>query len=223
MDAIQLVKKDHKTVEALFKQFERAEKAEKHSELKRIVRELIKELSVHAAIEEQILYPAMREGDEDAEDDVLEALEEHHLVKLTLLELDKMSPKDERYCAKVTVLMENVRHHVEEEEEELLPKLRELLEPKKLKELGELMEKAKRTAPTRPHPAAPDEPPGNLFAGAISALYDRGRDVVRDAADTAAKKVKSARKSAVRRKPKADAPSEEASDESVEADEEQPV
>ena len=183
MDAIQLVKQDHRAVEQLFKQFEKAEQAEKTAEMKRVVQKVVKELSVHAAMEEQILYPALRRAEESLEHDVLEALEEHHLVKLTLLELDKMSPEDERYCAKMAVLIENVRHHVEEEEEELLPQLRKAFQPKALKELGTLMEKAKRAAPTRPHPASPDTPPGNLIVGTLSSILDRGRDALRDAAD----------------------------------------
>jgi hemerythrin superfamily protein len=181
LDAIQLVKKDHRAVEQLFKKFERAAKAEKDAEMKRCVREIVKELSIHAAIEEQILYPALRRAQPKGEDDVLEALEEHHLVKLTLAELDKMSPKDERYEAKVTVLMENVRHHVEEEEHDLLPRLQKALDAKTRKELGDLIMKAKKAAPTRPHPGAPDTPPGNIFSGAVAALYDRSRDMIRAA------------------------------------------
>ena len=183
MDAIQLVKQDHRAVEQLFKQFEKAEEADRSAELKRIVQRAVKELSVHAAIEEQVLYPALRRAKKGAEDDVLEALEEHHLVKLTLLELDKMSPQDDRFCAKMTVLMENVRHHVKEEEKELLPLLRAAFEPKDLKELGALMEQAKKVAPTRPHPASPDTPPGNFVAGALASILDRGRDALRAAAD----------------------------------------
>ena len=183
MDAIQLVKQDHRAVEQLFKQFERAEEADRSAEMKRVVQRAVKELSVHAAIEEQVLYPALRRAREGAEDDVLEALEEHHLVKLTLVELDKMSPEDERFCAKMTVLMENVRHHVKEEEKELLPQLREAFQPKDLKELGALMAQAKKVAPTRPHPSSPDTPPGNFVAGALASILDRGRDALRAAAD----------------------------------------
>lgn len=181
MDAIQLVKQDHRTVEQLFKQFERAEKAERTAEMKRVVQKLVRELSIHAAIEEQILYPALRRADAALEDEVLEALEEHHLVKLTLLELDDMSPQDERFCAKVAVLIENVRHHVAEEEHELLPRLQKAFPPRDRKELGTLLEQAKRAAPTHPHPGAPDTPPGNLLADALSAVLDRGRDALREA------------------------------------------
>ena len=183
MDAIQLVKQDHRAVEQLFKQFERAEKAEKKADMRRAVEKVVKELSIHAAIEEQILYPALRRADESIEDEVLEALEEHHLVKLTLLELDKMSPEDERYRAKMTVLIESVRHHVEEEESDLLPRLSKAFPPRDRKEMGALLEEAKKAAPTHPHPGAPDTPPGNLIAGGLSALLDRGRDALREATD----------------------------------------
>jgi hemerythrin superfamily protein len=183
VDAIQIVKRDHRTVEQLFKQFERAEKGGKTAEMRRVVQKVVRELSVHAAVEEQVLYPALRRADAAIEDEVLEALEEHHLVKLTLLELDKMSPEEERYGAKMSVLIESVRHHVEEEEQDLLPRLRQAFAPRDLQELGTLLEEAKKGAPTHPHPGAPDTPPGNLLAGALSALLDKGRDALRAAAD----------------------------------------
>jgi hypothetical protein len=93
-----------------------------------------------------------------------------------LSELDGMSPEHERYDAKVTVLMENVRHHVEEEEKDLFPQVNKLLGKARLDDLGDAMNKAKKTVPTRPHPRSPDEPPGNLVAGAGAALLDKARD-----------------------------------------------
>jgi hypothetical protein len=100
------------------------------------------------------------------------------VVKWTLSELEKMSPADERFDAKLTVLMESVRHHVEEEQDELFPKARRLLGAKLLAELGSRMEKAKKLAPTRPHPRAPDQPPGNMVAGTMASIVDRGRDLI---------------------------------------------
>jgi hypothetical protein len=91
-----------------------------------------------------------------------------------------MTPKDERYDAKVTVLIELVRHHVEEEESDLFPEVRRALGRKRLAEIGEAMEKAKKAAPTRPHPRQPDEPPGNVIAGAVAGVVDKARDVLRD-------------------------------------------
>lgn len=166
MDAITLLKNDHKTVERLFKRFEKATKSGGESR-EAIVAEIITELSVHAAIEEQVFYPAVRAEVDEAEDVVLEGLEEHHIVKWTLSELEGMRESDERFTAKVTVLIESVRHHVEEEEGEMFPEVRETLGRKRLGEIGAKMEAAKLTAPTRPQPHQPDEPPGNLPAGGL--------------------------------------------------------
>jgi len=178
VDGITLLKNDHRTVEALFKKFERAgDRAYKTK--RKLADQIISELSVHAAIEEQVFYPATREYVDSAEEDVLEALEEHHIVKWTLSELDGMDPKDERFEAKVTVLMESVRHHVKEEEEDMFPKVRKAMSRSALADLGERMDQAKRAAPTRPHPRAPDEPPGNIITGTVAAALDAGRDLVR--------------------------------------------
>ncbi|MEP7055927.1 MAG: hemerythrin domain-containing protein [Actinomycetota bacterium] len=168
MDAITLLKNDHKTVARLFKRFEKATKSGGESR-EAIVAEIIHELSIHAAIEEQVFYPSVRAEVEDAEDTVLEGLEEHHIVKWTLSELEGMSESDERFTAKVTVLIESVRHHVEEEETEMFPEVREALDRKRLAEIGAKLERAKQTAPTRPEPLKPDEPPGNLPSAAAPA------------------------------------------------------
>ena len=170
-DAIVLLKNDHKTVEKLFKQFEKlGDNA--HKTKREVVDKIIEELSIHAAIEEQHFYPTIREKAPDVGDDVLEGLEEHHVVKWTLSELKDMSPQAERFDAKVTVLIEMVRHHVEEEEADMFPKVREAMGRKDLQVLGETMEKAKAISPKQPHPKAPDTPPGNLIAGPTAAATD---------------------------------------------------
>jgi hypothetical protein len=183
MDAIQLIKKDHREVEKLFQSFERARRAGDGARQAAVVRQIIRDLSVHAVVEEEFLYPALREA--GVGDDVLEALEEHHVMKVALAELEGMGGGD-RFAAKVQVLAENVREHIREEERELLPKLRQALQPSQLRELGDSLAKAKRTAPTRPHPTAPDTPPANFVVGAFAALYDRSRDALRGAALVAA-------------------------------------
>ncbi|HEX2272246.1 MAG TPA: hemerythrin domain-containing protein [Acidimicrobiales bacterium] len=181
MDAIAMLRADHREVERLFKQFEKAG-PNAHATRRQIVDKIIQELSVHAAIEEQVFYPAVREAVPDSEDVVLESLEEHHVVKWTLAELEDLDPEHERFVPKTTVLIESVRHHVEEEEDELFPKVREVLKRKRLEEVGEAMAKAKEVAPTRPHPKAPDTPPGNLVAGAGAAVVDKAKDAVKKAA-----------------------------------------
>ena len=180
MNAITLLKNDHKTVEDLFKRFEKAgPRAVKTKQ--DIVERIVRELSIHAAIEEMVLYPAIREAAENGDVDkmVLESLEEHHLVKWVLWELERMSPDDERFDAKVTVLIENVRHHVAEEEKDLFPQVNKVYGRAQLADLGEAMANLKKTAPTHPHPRSPDEPPGNLVAGPGAALVDRALDAGR--------------------------------------------
>jgi hemerythrin superfamily protein len=177
MDALTLLKADHKSVEALFKRFEKLGNSSQNGNKKKLVQQIVKELSIHAAIEEQIFYPAIRKLIRSTEDAMLEALEEHHLVKWSLSELDGMSPTAERYDAKVAVLMHVVRQHVHEEEMELFPKVRKSLEKRQLDALGAALAAAKKTAPTHPHPRAPDTPPANLALGAGARIVDRVRDV----------------------------------------------
>ncbi len=180
MNAITLLKDDHKTVEGLFKRFEklgpRAVKTKQD-----VVERIVRELSIHAAIEEMVFYPAIREAVEKGGVDemVLESLEEHHVVKWLLWELERTNPADERFDPKVRVLMESVRHHVEEEEKELFPSVNKMFDRAQLNELGDAMTRLKKTAPTHPHPKAPDEPPGNLIAGAGAALVDKALDAGR--------------------------------------------
>jgi hemerythrin superfamily protein len=143
-DAVALIKADHRKVEELFKEFEEAgDRA--HKTKQRLVSQIIKELEVHATIEEETYYPAVAaKAKKDGKELVAEAVEEHHLVKVLLGELAGMSAEDDAFDAKVTVLMENVRHHVEEEESEMLPQSQQLLGSEELARLGEEMAARKR-------------------------------------------------------------------------------
>jgi hemerythrin superfamily protein len=172
MDAITLLKADHRTVEQLFKRFEQAG-GRAHVQKREIVDRLIEELSSHTAIEEQVFYPAARAAVPDTETIVLEGLEEHHIVKWLLSELSAMDPGHERFDAKVTVLMENVRHHIEEEEHDLFPLVRAQLGRNALADLGASLEHAKKTAPTQPHPRMPDAGPAGVVGGTITGVLDR--------------------------------------------------
>ncbi len=181
-DAIAILKADHRRVTELFDKFEdlgdRAHKSREST-----VDKIIVELSVHAGIEEEVLYPALRERFSATDDgQVLEALEEHHVVKLLLDELQAMSSTSERYGAKVTVLREIVDHHVDEEEDELFKKVRQKFTRSELVQLGDDLTAARRSAPTRPHPAAPDTPPGNVVANVIAAPFDAATGLSKRAA-----------------------------------------
>jgi hemerythrin superfamily protein len=143
-DAIVLLKNDHKEIRRLFKAFENA--GEDATKTKGdLVGKIIEILTVHTYIENEVMYPRVRELL-----DVLESYEEHHVADVLVMELVGMAPDAERFDAKTTVLIENVRHHIEEEEEEWFPKVREGLGRKTLQEIGAEMEKARKKAPRSP-------------------------------------------------------------------------
>lgn len=121
-EATEMLREDHQKVKALFEEFEQAEDDD---EKLRIVRTALTELEIHATVEEDIFYPAVRAHIEN--DSLMdEALEEHHVAKLLIRELQDMEPGDERFDAKFKVLAESVKHHIEEEEAEILPKAEEM-------------------------------------------------------------------------------------------------
>ena len=142
MNAFELLKQDHKKVSGIFEKLEpTTERAEKTRE--ELFTQLKQELDVHAAIEEQIFYPAIKDADATHEI-TLEAFEEHAVIKQLLSELEA-DPKDtEEWKAKLTVLKENVEHHVEEEETEMFPKARKVLSEEQVEQLGTRMEAAKQ-------------------------------------------------------------------------------
>jgi len=119
VDAVKLLKDDHKKVKDLFRQFEKARSADRK---KAIAEEAMHELEVHAEIEEEIFYPAAKaKADKEGKELVAEAVEEHHVVKTLISELKAIPEVNEQFEAKFSVLIENVEHHIEEEEKEMLP------------------------------------------------------------------------------------------------------
>jgi hemerythrin superfamily protein len=154
-DAIVLLKDDHKQVRSLFRKFEQAgDDAE--ATKGRLVDEILEALTVHTYIENEGMYPAVRELVPDLEDDILESLEEHHVADVLCTELAVMTPDQEHFDAKVTVLIENVEHHIEEEEGEWFPQVREALGRNQLQEIGNRLLELREKAPRRP------EQPGAL-------------------------------------------------------------
>jgi len=176
-DAIALLKEDHRDVEKLFHSYERAGDGADRQK-RQLADAMVRSLSQHAAVEEQIVYPWAREFIEDADDTVLEAIEEHRVVKWLLTEITALTPSDERFDAKVTVLIETVRHHVKEEESEFFPDLRTVATRSELLELGDEIRAAKPHAPTVPDL---DGPVGAVVAtvgSAVGHARDVGKDVV---------------------------------------------
>ena len=148
-DAIVLLKDEHKLIRRAFRDFEKAgENA--HAAKGKAVTRIIELLTVHTYIENEVMYPRVRELLPELDDDVLESYEEHHVADVLVMELSMMKPDDERFTAKTTVLIENVEHHIEEEEDEWFPKVRSGLGRKQLQELGADMIKARKKAPKKP-------------------------------------------------------------------------
>ncbi len=142
MDAFELLKEDHKKVSGIFEKLEpTTERGVKTRE--ELFAQLKQELDVHAQIEETILYPVLKESKE-TEDITLEAYEEHHVVKQLLAELEELPKDDESWGAKLTVLKENVEHHVEEEEGEMFKDARKVFSQEQIEEMGAKLEAAKQ-------------------------------------------------------------------------------
>ena len=148
-DAIVLLKNDHKEIRRTFEAFEKAGENAVATK-QRLVDKMIELLTVHTYLENEVMYPRVRELLPDLEDDILESYEEHHVADVLVFELSGMKAADERFTAKTTVLMENVRHHMEEEEQEWFPQVREGLGRKALQEIGAEMESLRKKAPKRP-------------------------------------------------------------------------
>jgi hemerythrin superfamily protein len=143
-NALDLLRQDHIKVKELFTAFEQTDD---EATKKGIVDAALLELEVHAQLEEETFYPAVRDrvqGDEENEELMDEADEEHHVAKVLIAELMEMDAGDSHYDAKFKVLAENVKHHIEEEEGEMFPAAAEVLDEGDLTALGTVMVERKQ-------------------------------------------------------------------------------
>src|SRR4051794_19067080 len=147
-DAIVLLKEDHQEVRKQFRAFRKPDQTP--VEKQGIVDTILELLTVHTYIENEVMYPRVRELVPELEDDVLESYEEHHVADVLCVELWSMDPTDDRFDAKTTVLIENVEHHIEEEEQEWFPQVRAGLSRTQLRDLGARMLDTRDAAPTKP-------------------------------------------------------------------------
>ena len=167
-NATTMLKEDHDRVRKLFREYDALGEGAS-AEKQRIASKVSWELAIHAELEEKLFYPACMKGKEDAEKIVRESFEEHKIVKTLLAEIARLSPGDEQFDAKVTVLKESVEHHAKEEEDDLFPEAEDLIGDEGLRRLGGEMKdlkeelsqramaatarKAKREVPSRSRPA----------------------------------------------------------------------
>jgi iron-sulfur cluster repair protein YtfE (RIC family) len=137
MDALTLLKDDHVKVKGML---EKLDKTTERAEVTRTdgLQALKQELTIHEAIEEEILYPALKEFAK-TKDIALEAYEEHHVVDTIMSELERTPVSDETWAAKLTVMKENLEHHIEEEEDEMFNQARQVMDEGELSELGDRM------------------------------------------------------------------------------------
>lgn len=148
-DALVLLKEDHTQIRRLFREFEGTGKDARKAK-SALVEQILTLLTVHTYLENEVLYPGVRELLPEVEDHIMESYEEHHVADVLAMELAAMSPDDERYTAKTLVLIEGVSHHMDEEEQEWFPKVRAGLSRSQLQEMGTRMLALRPDAPTSP-------------------------------------------------------------------------
>jgi hemerythrin superfamily protein len=134
------------------------------------------ELVRHSVAEEAEVYPAVKDKVSAAEAE--RAKQEHAEAEQTMKRLESLQPQDPSFDDELATLMREIREHVAEEESEMFPHMRQVFSRQELLDLGGRVQAVKKLAPTRPHPSAPDEPPGDLLLGPVVGLFDRFRDAV---------------------------------------------
>lgn len=174
-DVIAILTHDHREVQALFNELDRTRDGADPEQRKNLVDRATIELVRHATAEEQFLYPAVRLNVDGGAELADRELRDHAQVERSLKELEGMQPGEEPFEPTLQHLIALVNEHIADEEQVLFPGLRAVCTQEDLVEIGRMVSTAKRVAPTRPHPAAPDTPPGNIVAPAIG-IVDRIRD-----------------------------------------------
>ncbi len=175
-DVVDLIIEDHREIDMLFTELESGQGTpERRRELADV---MIAQLVRHAEAEEAYVYPAARKALPDGNEKIEHELEEHAEAERKLAELDGMDPTDARFDVLVREIAATIRHHVTDEESDLLPRLRAASGTDEMVELGKKFEQIKKIVPTHPHPSAPDHAPLNKLLGPGVGLIDRVRDAM---------------------------------------------
>ena len=176
-DVLTLLTQDHKAAEALLQRFGDTASADRAEYFCEVVQTLIG----HEVAEELVVYPAILDASNKGEEVTEARLGEQAEAEQTLAELEDLEPNSGAFTNKFKKLRNAVLAHAQAEEATAFPLLEQATTLQQRKELGARYEKAKDTAPTHPHPHAPDTPPGNQIVGPIAALFDQARDAVQRA------------------------------------------
>jgi hemerythrin superfamily protein len=175
-NVIQELTTDHREVEELFAQIEALPGGDQRR--REVADQLTMELIRHSVAEEEYLYPAVRRHVDDGDDLADKEIDDHREVERLLKELEGCDPSDSRFDSLVSQLKTSVTDHVRDEENRLFPLLADACSTEALEELGEKVRTAKKAAPTRPHPSAPDTPPANKLLAPGAGMVDRLRDML---------------------------------------------
>ncbi|MFG3600330.1 hemerythrin domain-containing protein [Micromonospora chersina] len=175
-DVVDVLMADHREVEAIFVELESRQGTPEHR--RQLTDVVIAELVRHSVAEEAYVYPAARKALPDGDQLAEHEISEHADAERTMKELESLDPSEPRFDELLTKLTATIRHHVQEEENDLFPRLRAACAREELVELAGKVEAAKKSAPTRPHPAAPDHPPANKLLAPGTGLVDRMRDAL---------------------------------------------
>ncbi|MGW7350429.1 hemerythrin domain-containing protein [Streptomyces sp. NPDC054784] len=167
---------DHREVEEIFGRIEALPPGDERR--KEYVHEATIELMRHSVAEEQHLYPAVREHVTGGADLADREIDDHATAERLMKDLEALDADAPGFDAAVGKLMREVRAHIADEERNLFPRLEGAVSGAYLDELGEKVRRAKKTAPTRPHPSAPSTPPANKLLAPGAGLVDRARDVL---------------------------------------------
>jgi len=178
-DVISLLVNDHREVERMFHQLENTARGDGETH-RTLSTQVIAELVRHSVAEEQYLYPAVRKVVPDGDEIADHEIEEHSEAERTMKHLESADPEKDAddYQKYLHTLISEIRHHVEEEEKNLFPKLSAHADTAELEDLGAKLSRAKDRAPTHPHPGAPDKPPMNKLLDPGAGLVDRVRDAL---------------------------------------------
>jgi hemerythrin superfamily protein len=174
-DVIDLLEHDHREVEEMFVDFE---KATSNDDKRAIADKVIIELVRHSEAEEQAVYPVMAKKIDSGKDLVEHEIDEHSKAEKLMKQMDGMDADDPQLIVLMGELKAAILEHIREEEHEAFPKLREAVGQDELEKLGTVVQGLKKIVPTHPHPMAPDHPPFNALLGPGAALVDRVRDLL---------------------------------------------
>ncbi len=175
-DVVDVLSADHREVEAIFVELESRQGTPEHR--RQLADVMIAELIRHAIAEEAYVYPTARKALPDGDQVADHEISEHADAERTMKELESLDPSDPRFDQLLAHLTSTIRHHIQDEEGDLFPRLRAAVAREEMVELAGKVQSAKKTAPTRPHPAAPDRPPANKMLVPGAGLVDRLRDAL---------------------------------------------